>query len=105
MSCCAYIHIFIGYLGAETKDSLWNDYDACALLARQTGDAKYADILVDVGTSDPFLSQLQPEALQEACAAAGQTLTLRMQDGYDHSYYFISTFIGDHVAHHAKYLL
>jgi len=98
--CC-----FAGYLGAEAKDSLWNDYDACALVARKASGGKFDDILIDVGTSDPFLTQLQPEALSEACAAAGQKVTLRMQEGYDHSYYFISTFMGDHVAHHAKYLL
>jgi S-formylglutathione hydrolase len=59
---------------------------------------------VDQGDADEFLAQLCPERLQAACEAAGHPLTLRMQPGYDHSYYFIATFLGDHFAHHAKYL-
>ena len=55
--------------------------------------------------ADSFLEeQLRPELLREACEAAGQPLTLRMQDGYDHSYYFIASFVGDHIAHHARAL-
>lgn len=106
MCLCVCLCVCPGYLGEETKDSLWDEYDACALLGRRAAGSPppFADILVDVGTADPFLDQLQPEKLREACVAAGQPLSLRMQDGYDHSYYFISTFMGDHVAHHAKYL-
>jgi len=62
--------------------------------------------LVDQGTADEFLAdQLNPEAFIEACSDRGIPLQLRMQDGYDHSYHFISTFIGEHLAFHAKYLL
>jgi len=62
-------------------------------------------LLVDQGGGDEFLdSQLQPQWLQAACTAAGHPLTLRLQPGYDHSYYFISSFIGEHIAHHAKAL-
>ncbi len=64
-----------------------------------------SQILVDQGTADPFLEdELKPELLREACAAAEQPLTLRMQDGYDHSYYFIASFIADHIDHHAQIL-
>ena len=62
-------------------------------------------LLVDQGTQDKFLAeQLRPELFQEACAAAGQPLTLRKQEGYDHSYYFVSTFMEDHLRHHAAAL-
>ena len=63
------------------------------------------DLLVDQGTADSFLeSQLKPQLLERACERAGIPLTLRRQPGYDHSYYFIATFMGDHIAHHAKIL-
>jgi S-formylglutathione hydrolase len=62
-------------------------------------------LLVDQGEADEFLAtQLHPELLREACAAAGHPLTLRLQAGYDHSYYFISSFIGEHIAWHARHL-
>ena len=62
-------------------------------------------ILIDQGLADQFLAeQLHPEVFEAAAAAAGQTLTLRRHDGYDHGYYFISTFIGEHIAHHARVL-
>ena len=89
------------YLGDETNN--WNAYDATALI--ETG-AKVSDILIDQGTADEFYDekQLLPENLQVACIKAGQPLTLRMQDGYDHSYHFIASFIGEHIAYHAKAL-
>ena len=63
------------------------------------------EILVDQGTADPFLeSQLKPDLLREACGKAGIPLTLRMQEGYDHSYYFISSFMDDHLRWHAERL-
>ena len=69
------------------------------------GEIGFADILVDQGTADSFLAeQLQPERLEAACAAAGQPLTLRRQKGYDHGYYFIASFMRDHIAHHAAIL-
>ena len=90
-----------GYLGPDRM--AWRSYDACALIA---DGARVAEILVDQGDADGFLvEQLRPELLAEACAAAGIELTLRMQPGYDHSYNFISTFMGDHVAWHAERLV
>ncbi|MEO9133069.1 MAG: alpha/beta hydrolase-fold protein, partial [Sphingomonas sp.] len=89
-----------GYLG--TDRSKWRAYDACALIA---DGARVSAILVDQGLADNFLKeQLKPELLQEACAEAGIDLTLRMQPGHDHSYYFISTFMADHIAWHAERL-
>ena len=89
-----------GYLGGD--QSSWRAYDACALI--EFG-ARLPDILVDQGGADNFLvEQLKPELLEAACAAAGQPLTLRMQAGYDHSYYFISTFMADHLRWHAAQL-
>jgi S-formylglutathione hydrolase len=89
------------YLGNETKT--WGTYDATVLV--ESG-AKVSDILIDQGTGDEFYNekQLLPENFQAACEEAGQDLTLRMQDGYDHSYHFIATFIGEHIAYHAKAL-
>jgi len=89
------------YLGNETKT--WGTYDATVLV--ESG-AKVSDILIDQGTGDEFYNekQLLPEHFQAACEKAGQDLTLRMQDGYDHSYHFIATFIGEHIAYHAKAL-
>ena len=89
------------YLGNETKT--WGTYDATVLV--ESG-AKVSDILIDQGTGDEFYDekQLLPEHFQAACEEAGQDLTLRMQDGYDHSYHFIATFIGEHIAYHAKAL-
>ena len=89
-----------GYLG--TDRAAWRAYDACALIA---DGARVAEILVDQGEADGFLAeQLKPALLEEACAAAGIDLTLRMQPGYDHSYNFISTFMADHVGWHAARL-
>ena len=89
-----------GYLGADR--TYWQTYDACALIG---AGAKVKEILVDQGDADQFLTeQLKPELLERACAEAGIELTLRMQPGYDHSYYFISSFMADHVAWHAERL-
>ncbi|KAF6036183.1 ESD [Bugula neritina] len=93
---------FTGYLGSN-KDT-WKAYDSCQLLKTYSGPA--LNILVDQGAADQFLSdgQLLPDHLETACATASQKAIVRMQDGYDHSYFFISTFIGDHLHHHAKFL-
>jgi len=91
---------FSNYLGAD-RDS-WREHDACELLGRGTHSGT---LLVDQGDADQFLAeQLHPHLLREACERAGQALNLRMQPGYDHSYYFIQSFMGDHIAHHAAVL-
>ena len=82
--------------------SAWRRHDAVSLIE---DGARLADLLVDVGTDDAFLGQeLKPELLERACTEAGIPLTLRMQPGYDHSYYFISTFMADHLRWHAQRL-
>ncbi|PAT37833.1 S-formylglutathione hydrolase [Vandammella animalimorsus] len=89
------------YLGDD--EAAWRQHDAVALVG--TALQERLPLLVDQGDADEFLAgQLRPELLQAACAQAGHPLTLRMQPGYDHSYYFIASFIGDHFAHHAKAL-
>lgn len=91
---------FGAYLGSD-RDA-WKHYDAVALIRDAS---ERLPLLVDQGDADEFLNvQLKPELLQAAADAAGHPLTLRLQPGYDHSYYFIASFIGDHVAHHAKAL-
>ncbi len=91
---------FSHYLGEERSG--WREWDACALLA---GATQRLPLLVDQGDCDSFLdTQLKPWALQAAAAAAGYPLTLRMQPGYDHSYYFVASFIDDHLRHHAAAL-
>jgi S-formylglutathione hydrolase len=91
---------FSAYLGKDR--SAWAQYDACALVRKQ---ASKAHILIDQGMADNFLEdQLRPELFEAVCAESGQSLRLRRQAGYDHSYYFISTFMDDHIAHHAKAL-
>lgn len=88
------------YLGPDR--AAWREYDACALIA---DGARLPEFLVDQGTADGFLeSQLKTHLLQQACDEAGQAATIRMQEGYDHSYYFISTFMAEHIAWHAMRL-
>jgi len=94
---------FSGYLGDDRE--AWRQYDASELVARASSRFE-AGILVDQGLADQFLAeQLNPDVFEAACNAAGQPLTLRRHAGYDHGYYFISTFVEDHLAHHAKVLL
>jgi S-formylglutathione hydrolase len=91
---------FGAYLGSD-RDA-WKAWDACELIAAA---AERLPLLVDQGEADEFLAgQLRPELLREACAAAGHPLALRMRAGYDHSYYFIASFIGEHIAWHARAL-
>jgi len=91
---------FTNYLGTDTKS--WSEYDATELVARR---AFPNPILIDQGTGDQFLAeQLLPEKFSAAAAKSGQVLTLRMQEGYDHGYYFIQTFMAEHLRHHAKQL-
>ena len=89
-----------GYLGQDR--TAWREYDACALIA---DGARLPDLLVDQGEADGFLEeQLKTGLLVAACADAGIPATIRMQPGYDHSYYFISSFLGEHIAWHAARL-
>ncbi len=91
---------FRNYLGEDT--SAWQQYDASVLLAKAKAPWP---LLVDIGDADPFLAnQLKPELLQAAAKQHDSGLTLRLQPGYDHSYYFIASFIGEHLAFHAKQL-
>ncbi|WP_129134858.1 S-formylglutathione hydrolase [Luteimonas sp. YGD11-2] len=91
---------FGAYLGDDR--AAWRQYDAVELVKSAH---ERLPLLVDQGDADEFLhGQLKPQLLQAACEAAGHPLELRMQPGYDHSYYFIASFIGDHVAHHAAAL-
>jgi S-formylglutathione hydrolase len=92
---------FGAYLGDDIE--LWKSYDATELVK---SGARVTDILIDQGLADEFYDekQLLPENFQNACDEAGQAVTIRMQEGYDHSYHFIATFIGEHIAYHAKAL-
>lgn len=91
---------FSNYLGSDQAE--WLKHDATALV--QTKRAHFADILIDQGLSDQFYSQLNPALFQQACQAADQPLTLREHAGYDHGYYFIQSFIDDHLQFHAVQL-
>ena len=95
---------FAGYLGAN--QAAWAQHDATRLMESQGKPPYPAGILIDQGLADKFLieKQLLPEALEAACAQLGQPLTLRRHAGYDHGYYFIQTFIDDHLRHHAQQL-
>lgn len=94
------IKALTGYLGDERGP--WRKYDTVLLIE---DGARFSDFLVDVGDADPFLSeQLRPELLKHACAKAEIPLTLRLHGGYDHSYYFVSTFMADHMRWHAARL-
>jgi S-formylglutathione hydrolase len=95
------------YLGPDR--ALWRAHDACALIEDghwgQEGGAAFDEILIDQGLADSFLeNQLKPELIEAAAAQAGRKVTVRRQEGYDHSYFFISTFIGEHVGWHAARL-
>ena len=91
---------FAAYLGEDRE--AWRAWDAVALIATAQ---ERLPLLVDQGDADEFLAgQLRPELLKAACEAVGHPLRLRLQPGYDHSYYFIESFIGEHIAHHAKAL-
>ncbi|WP_206953919.1 S-formylglutathione hydrolase [Trinickia acidisoli] len=94
---------FAGYLGDD--EQTWRQYDASELVAGADAPRFEDGILVDQGLSDKFrIEQLHPDVFEQACLKAGQPLMLRRHEGYDHSYYFIETFIEDHIAHHARAL-
>jgi len=91
---------FNAYLGSD--EASWAAYDATKLVSASPSQA---NILIDTGDADQFLNdQLTPQVFIDACASSGQALNYRMQPGYDHSYYFIASFVADHVAHHAQVL-
>ncbi len=91
---------FSAYLGNDKTS--WADYDATELVKKQASNAV---ILIDTGSSDQFLeNQLQPATFIDACKQSDQALNYRMQEGYDHSYYFVASYISDHIAHHASSL-
>jgi S-formylglutathione hydrolase len=94
---------FTGYLGADR--AIWAEHDATALMTRKSTPPYPAGILVDQGLADKFLpNQLHPDLFEAACASAQQPLRLRRHAGYDHGYYFIATFMDDHLRHHASQL-
>jgi S-formylglutathione hydrolase len=100
MQCPWGIKAFERYLGSDRRN--WAQYDAAELVAKKPHPAP---ILIDQGDADQFLAeQLKPQKFADAAAKSGQALTLRMQAGYDHGYYFIQTFIPDHLRHHASVL-
>jgi S-formylglutathione hydrolase len=94
---------FAAYFGAD--QALWAEHDASRLIEAGAAKGRFDDILIDQGGADSFLeTQLKPELFAAACAGAGQKLTLRLQEGYDHSYFFIASFVAEHVAWHAARL-
>lgn len=95
---------FSGYLGDD--ESSWRQYDTTELLASLASAEGRPPLLVDQGLADQFLDvQLRPELLEAACQRSGYPVTLRRHEGYDHGYYFVSTFVEDHLRHHARQLL
>ncbi len=92
-------HALGAYLGADR--STWTQYDAAEVIRSRPSPH---ELLVDQGAADPYLDQLRPDDLREACRASGQRLTLRERRGYDHGYYFVSSFIGEHLRFHAAAL-
>lgn len=104
MRCPWGVKAFSGYLG-EDRDA-WRAHDACELMRAQAEAPYPGGILIDQGLADRFLAeQLHPEAFEAACEAVGQQLELRRHEGYDHGYYFIASFVDDHLRHHARTLL
>ncbi len=100
MDCPWGVKALTGYLGPDK--SSWREYDTCALIE---DGARHDHILVDQGTSDNFLeNELKTNRLVKACENSGIKANIRMQDGYDHSYYFISSFLSEHIGWHAKHL-
>lgn len=95
---------FTAYLGSDDV-AAWNRHDAARLIEAGAARGVYDDILIDQGDADSFLTdQLKPDLLKAAAEASGQKITIRMQPGYDHSYFFMTSFIDDHLAFHAARL-
>lgn len=94
---------FKAYLGDDRAE--WDRHDAARLIEAGAAKGRFDDMLIDQGDADPFLAeQLKPELLRAAAEAVGQAVTIRMQPGYDHSYFFMASFMADHVAFHAQRL-
>lgn len=94
---------FSAYLGNDPE--LWTDYDPCALVQEQLSPADAVPILIDQGDADPYLDeQLRVEDFNDACQTSNYPLTLRYQQGYDHSYFFVASFIDEHLRRHADAL-
>jgi S-formylglutathione hydrolase len=94
------VKAFGGYLGEDRE--LWAQHDATELIRR---GSRIPPLLIDQGLADPYLAaQLHPDRFEDACGEFGQPLTLRRQEGYDHGYFFIATFVEDHLVHHARTL-
>ena len=101
MHCPWGLNALGNYLGEDRE--LWKDYDSCELIRR---GAKQLPMLIDQGQADNFLAeQLKTHLLKQACSEVGFDVTIRMQPGYDHSYFFIASFVGSHIAFHAQELL
>lgn len=102
MQCPWGIKAFTGYLGNDKN--LWNEWDATELIQRYNGPP--LQLLIEQGSDDDFLinEQLLPENLIDACRKAGIACVYNKREGYDHSYFFIASFIGEHIAYHAKFL-
>jgi S-formylglutathione hydrolase len=97
------VKAFGGYLGADRE--IWKAHDASELMSAQSSAPFPGGILIDQGLDDKFLAeQLKPEMFEAACTRATQPLTLRRHGGYDHSYYFVASFMADHLRHHARHL-
>ncbi|XP_066251180.1 S-formylglutathione hydrolase [Euwallacea similis] len=95
------IKAFTGYLGSQTNGE-WEQWDATELVKKYNGPP--LELLIDQGSADQFLSQLNPENLVEACKASEVSAILKKREGYNHSYFYIASFIGEHIEYHAKYL-
>jgi S-formylglutathione hydrolase len=101
--CSWGVKAFGSYLGPDTGQ--WRQHDASRLIESGAAKSRFDEILVDQGTADNFMvEQLKPDLLEAACATAGQSLALRRRKGYDHSYYFVSSFISEHLEWHAERL-
>ena len=93
-------HALVQFLGSDSR--AWQDYDSTHLVT--IAKDKRRTLFVDQGAVDEFLSHMRPDLLHEACAKAHYPLDLRVRENYDHGYYFVQSFIGEHIAHHARAL-
>ena len=103
MSACKFHFLFAGYLGSDREK--WKEWDATELVKNYKGPP-LSYIMIDVGKADGFYKdgQLLPENFIDACREGNVPVMLRMQEGYDHSYYFIASFMSEHIVHHSEAL-